>query len=164
VTPVSLTDWQTYLSVQAGAAAALTGLVFVSVSINLDKIISLPGVSTRAAESLLQFLGAFFISTVALVPGQPLKALAAEFILIGLVSCGIQVVGQLRFFPRAGRPWSWIVYRVVLTQLATVPFCISGIALLIGSPAALDWLIPGFFFSFVAGVFSAWVLLVEILR
>jgi hypothetical protein len=164
VTPASLNDWQTFLSVQAGAAAALTGLVFVAVSINLEKIIAYPGVSTRAAESLLQFLGAFFISTLALVPGQPLKAVAAEFILIGLVSWALQLAGQIRWLPTSNRPWPWIVYRILLTQLSSLPFCIAGIALLRGSPTALDWLIPGFIFSFVAGVFSAWVLLVEILR
>ena len=31
-------------------------------------------------------------------------------------------------------------------------------------PAGLYWLVPGFTFSFVAGVVSAWALLVEILR
>jgi hypothetical protein len=29
---------------------------------------------------------------------------------------------------------------------------------------AIYWLVPGFVFSFVAGILSAWVLLVEILR
>jgi len=36
-----LAEWQTFLSVQAGAAAALTGLVFVAgVSIDLGSIVS----------------------------------------------------------------------------------------------------------------------------
>jgi hypothetical protein len=39
-----------------------------------------------------------------------------------------------------------------------------GIMLLLGNPDALYWLVPGFVFSFLAGIVSAWVLLVEILR
>jgi hypothetical protein len=40
---------------QAGAAGVLTGLVFVSVSLNLEKITSQPesGSSGRAAEALI---------------------------------------------------------------------------------------------------------------
>jgi hypothetical protein len=51
-----------------------------------------------------------------------------------------------------------------MSQFATVPFCIAGILLLLWNPDGLYWLVPGFGFSFVAGVMSAWVLLVEILR
>ena len=51
-----------------------------------------------------------------------------------------------------------------MTQLGTVPFVIAALLLLPGDPRGLYWLVPGFVFSFVAGVTSAWVLLVEILR
>jgi hypothetical protein len=54
--------------------------------------------------------------------------------------------------------------RAILAQIANVPFLIAGIALLLNAPGALYWLVPGFVFSFVAGILSAWVLLVEILR
>jgi hypothetical protein len=53
---VPISEWNTLLSVRAGAAATLTGLVFVAVSINLSKILTFPGLPGRAAESLLQFL------------------------------------------------------------------------------------------------------------
>jgi hypothetical protein len=65
---------------------------------------------------------------------------------------------------RAGHRWSWFVYRCALIQLGSVPFLVAGIALLVGSPSALYRLTPGFVFSFAAGIVSAWVLLVEILR
>jgi uncharacterized membrane protein YdjX (TVP38/TMEM64 family) len=65
---------------------------------------------------------------------------------------------------KADHPRWWIVLRTMLSQLATVPFCVAGIALLMGAPGALYWLVPGFVFSFVSGVVSSWVLLVEIRR
>jgi hypothetical protein len=161
----SIVEWNTLLAVVAGAAATLTGLVFVAVSLNLSRIMTFPGMSGRAGESVLQFLGIFLIAIVALVPRQPASTLAIEFLIIGTVSWVIQVTVQFRYLrQRAGHPWSWFVYRAVFCQLATVPFLVAGIALLRGSPGALYWLVPGFIFSFVAGVASAWVLLVEIIR
>jgi hypothetical protein len=161
----SIAEWNTLLSVEAGAAATLTGLVFVAVSINLSKIMTVPGLPGRAAESILQFLQVFLMSTVALIPRQPERILALEFLGIGLFLWIAQIVGQVRYLRmRTGHPWSWFVHRAVLTQFATIPFCVAGITLLLGVPGALYWLVPGFVFSFVAGVVSAWVLLVEILR
>jgi hypothetical protein len=55
-----LKEWYTLLAVQAGAAATLTGLVFVAVSINLAKIVVYPGLPSRAAKSILQFPAGIF--------------------------------------------------------------------------------------------------------
>ena len=161
----SLAEWNTFLSVQAGASATLTGLVFVAVSINLTKIMEVPGLPGRAAESILQFIEVFFISTVALVPGQPPRFVAIEFLVLGIIFWAFQIAVQIRYLRvRSGQPWSWFVYRAVLSQFAAIPFCLAGLIFLLGNCDAFYWLVPGFVFSFAAGVISAWVLLVEILR
>ena len=54
--------------------------------------------------------------------------------------------------------------RMVQTQLASIPFFVAVIFLLLGYPVGLYWLVPGFVFSLVAGVANAWVLLVEVVR
>lgn len=150
---------------QGGAAATLTGLVFVAVSINLSHVMEVPGLPGRAAESLVQFLQVFFVSTAALIPRQPVAALAIEILSIVVVSWALQAGAQIRYArSRTGHPWSWLVTRVIMTQLATAPFIVSAVLLLHGDSFGLYWLVPGFVFSFIAGVSSAWVLLVEILR
>jgi len=161
----TLSEWQTLFAVQAGAAATLTGLVFVAVSINLNRIMAAPGLPGRAGESVVQFLQVFFVSTVALIPRQPLNLLGGEILAIGIGSWVFQVISQIRFKRSLpGHPWGWLIPRAVMSQFATVPFCVAGGLLLFGNPDGLYWLAPGFTFSFVAGVMSAWVLLVEILR
>ena len=160
-----LSEWQTLFAVQAGAAATLTGLVFVAVSINLPRIIEIPGLSGRAGDSILQFLQVFFICTVALIPRQPYAAIASEILAIAVLCWVAQVVAHVRYGKaRSGHPLIWLMTRIVQTQLASIPFFIAGAYLLAGSPVGLYWLVPGFVFSFFAGVASAWVLLVEILR
>ena len=161
----TLSDWSTYLAVQAGAAATLTGLVFVAVSLNVNRIMSFAGLSSRAGESLLQLLGVFFISGAALIPGESAKFLGFEILAIALVSWLAQVAGQVRYlFNRSGHPLTWLTVRAAGAQLATLPFFVAGVELIGGMPSAPYWLALGFAFSFMAALFSAWVLLIEILR
>jgi len=160
-----LAEWQTFFAVQAGAAATLTGLVFVAVSINLSRIMEIPHLPGRAVESLMQLLQVFFVAGAALVPGQSLTALAGEILGIGGVSWLLQTSGHIRYGrSRAGHPLWWLISRAVMSQVSTVPFLVAGILLALRSPSGLYWLVPGVAFSFAAGVTSAWILLVEILR
>ncbi|HEX7169325.1 MAG TPA: hypothetical protein VF206_00740, partial [Rubrobacter sp.] len=65
-------EWHEFFLAQAGAAGVLTGLVFVGVSINLEKIVSDPnsGLPGRAAEALILLVAVLTTSTLLLVPGQ----------------------------------------------------------------------------------------------
>ncbi len=162
---LALAEWQTFFSVQAGAAATLTGLVFVAVSINLSRIMEVQGLPGRAAESLLQLMQVFFVAGAALIPSQSFAALAEEILAISVVSWVIQTIAQIRYArSRGGHPRLWLLSRTVMSQVSTVPFWVAGILLALRNPGGLYWLVPGIAFSFVAGVTSAWVLLVEILR
>jgi hypothetical protein len=134
-------------------------------SINADRVMSFPGLPARVGEAVLQFLQIFFVASVLLAPDLPGRTRPIEILVIGGISWLAQMSGQLRYLKvRAGHPWSWFLWRAVLAQLATLPFCIAGVLLLTRNPNALEWLMPGFLFSFVAGLLSAWVLLVEIRR
>jgi hypothetical protein len=50
-----MSEWHEFFLAEAGVAAVLTGLVFIGVSINLDKIMSNPGhgLPGRALEALV---------------------------------------------------------------------------------------------------------------
>jgi hypothetical protein len=113
----------------------------------------------------MQLLQVFFVSGMALVPGQSVAALAGEILGISGVSWLIQAIAQMRYARcRKGHPLSWLVSRTVMSQLSTLPFLVAGILLALRSPSGMYWLVPGVAFSFAAGVTSAWILLVEILR
>jgi modulator of FtsH protease len=156
--------WSNFLIAQASSAAALTGLIFVAVSINLGKILEFPGVSTRAAEAIIILMGVVLNASLALVPSQSLRALGLEILIVGGLVWLVTTIRQVTFMRPVDHLWWWFAMRVVLCQLATIPFCIAGLALMFAWPGAMFWLVPGCLCSFVAGVYSAWVLLVEILR
>jgi hypothetical protein len=162
---ISISDWSNYLAAQAGASATLTGLVFVAVSINLSSVLAIPGLTGRAAESLLQLFGVLLISSCGLIPRQTMAALGTEILILSAALWLVQTTLQVRYMTsKTGHPRVWVITRIVQTQFASVPLWISGILLLSGSPAGLYWMAPGLIFSLIAGVASAWVLLVEILR
>jgi hypothetical protein len=45
--------WESFFIAQVGASAALTGLIFVALSINLDKVMQSPQLIGRAGEALM---------------------------------------------------------------------------------------------------------------
>jgi len=161
----TISSWSTYLSAQASASASLTGLVFVAVSINLTRVISVPGLVGRAAESIIQLFGVFIVSTIAFVPMQSPIALGFEILALASAFWMLETLLQAIYMRRRkGHPLLWLVSRTIQTQLSSIPFLVSGVLLIRGSPAGLYWLVPGFVFSLISGVTNAWVLLVEILR
>lgn len=163
-------DWHDFFLAQAGAAGVLTRLVFVGVSINLDKIVSDPnsGLAGRAAEALILLVAVLTASVLLLVPGQGSGVLGAEVLVVGLAAWGWVVAIQLLRL----RSWGVMspdlrqafVLRVALGQIATLPLIIAGVAVLSVGLGGLYWLVAGTVFSILAALFEAWVLLVEINR
>jgi hypothetical protein len=156
-----IASWTGFLSVAAGVAATLTGLIFVAVSINLSRILEVPRIANRAAESILQMFGALLISMCALVPGLSSLVLGVEVALIGLMLWILVTLLQYGAFAREfPRP----LISIALAQVATILFCFAGISMATATLGGLYWLAPGIILSMTAGVSNAWVLLVEILR
>jgi modulator of FtsH protease len=161
----SIAKWTDFLIAAAGATGALAGLVFVALSINLARILTLPGVAGRAAETIL-LLGAGLIgSLVALVPDLPPSHLGFVFLVLWLPTWGIptaiQIQGLLR---RQYYRLGLAILRFALHQIATLPLLLAGLALIGFLPGGLGWFAAALVLSLIVGLFGAWVLLVEILR
>lgn len=160
--PVTL-GWENFFVAEVGAAAALTGLLFVAVSINLTRILAVEHLPGRAGETLVVLAGALAVATFGLVPDQGHVALGCEVGATGLFAWGATVRTQWRSY-RHVEARRWLARRVVGTQLASLPFVVGGALLAAGSRGALYWVVAGVLASFASGMQNAWVLLVEILR
>jgi hypothetical protein len=163
-------DWHDFFLAQAGAAGVLTGLVFVGVSINLDKIVADPssGLAGRAAEALILLVAVLIASTLLLVPEQSTTLIGVELLVVALAAWGwIVAIQSLRLKnwaamePGLHKPF---ILRVVVAQVGTLPFVAAGIFVLAAGQGGLYWLVAGTIFSILAALFDAWVLLVEINR
>ena len=165
MTAYSAAEWTDLFVAAAGASAALAGLVFVAVSINLDRILGEAGLPDRALETLLLLVAVLLISIVGLIPGQSSGALGTELLFVSL-TIAIVIVRLPAFVATSGfKPSpSWVWTRWGLRLLGTVPFVIGGASVLLEAGGGLYWVVAGIVFAIVGGVSNAWVLLVEILR
>ena len=88
--------WGELFLADAGASAALAGLLFVAVSINLDRIIALRGLPGAALGAIALLVAVLLVSTFGLVPGQPRWLLAGEvLVVVGEDQRGAVVRGPL---------------------------------------------------------------------
>jgi hypothetical protein len=156
--------WDSFFVAQVGASAALAGLLFVAVSINLTRVLQFPQLPDRAAETLIILVGVLADASLGLVPDQPRGLLGVEMLAVGLFVWGYPLAMQWRSAPVPGAPRRWIVMRILSHQLATVPMLFVGLSLLVRWGGGLYWLVAGTLLSFAAALVNAWVLLVEIQR
>jgi hypothetical protein len=158
-------EWANFFSAEVGASATLTGLVVVAISINLSRILSFPFLPGRAAEALVTLVGALVLSSLWLVPDQPLRLLGLEVLAIGVVTLLVPLVIQLRSLGAAeGLPAATRLARAAGSAVPSLLFIAAGLLFLSGWTAGLYWVAAGVIASLVAGVWNGWVLLIEILR
>jgi len=157
-------QWSDLFVAAAGASAALAGLLFVAVSLNLQRILRLPGLPERALLTLMLLLSVTVVSLLGLIPGQSHTALGVELLVQGLAWLAAAIPLMARSLPARDDPRSWLIGRVGLVLAALIPFVVGGATMLAEAGGGLYWTVAGMLLALIAGVTTAWVLLVEILR
>jgi hypothetical protein len=164
VTAYDVSEWTDFFVAAAGASAALAGLVFVAVSINVERILQFKGLPERALATVLLLLSVVLISLVGLFPGQSRSALAAELLGLSLAFAG--TILTLTSPRRAGHDLSLahVASHWLLVALGTIPFVVGAVSLFAEAGGGLYWVAAGAILATAGAVANAWVLLVEILR
>ncbi|MGZ6081629.1 MAG: hypothetical protein ACXWK4_12505 [Myxococcaceae bacterium] len=157
-------EWHELFVATAGASAALAGLVFVAVSINIERILKFEELPSRAEMTLLLLITVLLVSIIGLIPGQSRTALGAQLLGEGLILGAAIAVLAWRSLPKSPEQRPFPILRYVLIAGGTLPFVIGAASILAESGGGLYWTVGGIVFAVVGGVLNAWVLLVEILR
>ena len=159
--------WATFATVAGGAAAGLTGLLFVAVSIRVDVIAKSQELRTRAAQTLALFVTVLFIAVLLSIPDQAQAVLGSELIALGLLTGGVNLALNRRALssPAAGgteRDVAVLLDAVAPNAVTSILTAIAGILLVAGVDAGLDVLVLPVLFALAGGVWSAWLLLTKI--
>jgi hypothetical protein len=160
-----LNEWHDLFVVTGGAAAALTGLIFVGVSLNLTKILAYASLPNRALLSLLMLLNILIVSILFLIPGQGVIAVGAEILIVEIIFYIMTLrLDIINYKSTAAQYKKQYVVHITIDQLAAIPYLIAAVAILCWSEKGVYIIIPGIIFSFCKAIFDSWVLLVEINR
>jgi len=131
-------DWQVFFDTVAGAAAALSGLLFVALSVNLA-LVPQAAYRARAREALS---GLLVLAVIVLIPGQGRLALGGELLGGGLLleAFGVRLQSEtISSLPDERRgPWT---VRLVPLHLATLAIPVAGASLLLHRFGGLLWLV-----------------------
>jgi len=163
-----IAGWDDFFTAQVGASAALTGLIFVGVSINMPKILSSPILPNRALQALLVLLAILIVASLALVPGQSLAVVGVEVLAVGAGTWAINTVFDWRTLRSpilVGAPYRrGYQATALLGHAAILPYIVGGLFMIAGSSDGLYWVTFAMLASFLKAIEDAWVLLVEINR
>jgi modulator of FtsH protease len=162
----AIPGWSDFFVATAGVAGALAGLLFVAISINIAKIIELPSAINRAGESLLVLAGVLSVALVALMPAQSAHHLGTILLVAAVPVWFLPILTQIRGFRHHHyKHRAHVPIRATLHQVGTLPILIGALGLY-GEIAGvgIGWVAAGCILSMLVAMFSAWVLMVEILR
>lgn len=155
--------WHDLFVAVAGAAAALGGLFFVAVSLNLSQILEVKTLPSTAARSLSVLLGLLLLSIFALTPGQSRELLGGEVAALGLLLAVSSTISAARSH-RYSKRWGWTLLTLLLALVSTVPMVIAGLSLIAGAGGGLYWAVLEITTGFSVPVYYSWILLIEIRR
>jgi modulator of FtsH protease len=77
-----LREWENFAVIAGSAAGALTGLLFVAVSLNRDRIVGHPGLRAEAGQTLVLFIVALLLSVLLVIPGMSAKVLGIVLVVV----------------------------------------------------------------------------------
>lgn len=160
---IRLQAWETFAGISGTAAAALTGLLFVAVSIRIAYIAKSQELRNRAAQTLSLFGTVLIVSLLIAIPRQAYPTLGAELVVLAvLTGAGLYVLGLRAKGDRSNQAIAPVLEAVTPTTVTSLLLLAAGIVLALGVPAGLYVLVVPVLIALVSGIVSAWLLLTKI--
>jgi len=157
--------WDTFFAAEVGASAALAGLIFVGVSINLRQIVGLPMLANRALQALGLLVGSLGIESLLMVPGQSTLDQGVETTAVaGLLWFTVNVLERRSWANVPVDHRAHLRAHSVEIQFPCAFAFVGGVLLAASNPSALYWFVPASLGSFLVAIVEAWVITVEIVR
>jgi hypothetical protein len=153
--------WLGFGEALAAVAGALTGLLFVAVSVKSDVLAASRSLSSRAAQTLVLFMTSVLIAVLLVAP-QPPAAFGSELLAVAAVSGTALLILDRRAGHGSDQRVARIIERFSPNTVTAVLVGVAGLTLLLGAGGGLYWLIPAAVTSLLGGVVNAWLFLVRV--
>jgi modulator of FtsH protease len=153
--------WENFAVTVAGLAGALTGLLFVAVSIKSSVMAGSRSLASRAAQTLTLFMTAG-IAAILLVAPQPGVALGAELLALSAVSGATVVVLDRRAGHDPDSKVARYIERASPNMITALLVGIAGLTFLLKAGGGLYWMIPAVLAGLIGGAINAWLFLLKV--
>jgi hypothetical protein len=153
--------WLSFGEALAAVAGALTGLLFVAVSVKSGVLAASLSLSSRAAQTLVLFMTSVLIAVVLVAP-QPPAALGSELLAVAAVSGTALLILDRRAGHSTDRGVVRYIERFSPNMITAVLVGVAGLTFLLKAGGGLYWLIPAAVASLLGGVVNAWLFLVRV--
>jgi hypothetical protein len=160
---IRLQAWDTFAEICGSAAAALTGLLFVAVSIRIAYIARSQELRNRAAQTLSLFGTVLIISVLVAIPRQAYRTLGAELVVLAVITgTGLYILDRRAKGDRSNQAIAPALEAVTPITVTSLLLLAAGIVLVLGVPAGLYVLVGPVVVALASGVASAWLFLTKI--
>lgn len=158
-------EWHELFVATAGAAAALAGLIIVAMSVNIETIIKMATMPSRAGATIGSLVLVVVVSVAGLIPEQSDLALGVETLIFASMALALYVDSGIRGIRLRGEAsLSGAVVKGTIGVVQILPFVVGAVILCTGGDDGMYWIAGGIVAVLIGSVLNAWVLLVEILR
>jgi modulator of FtsH protease len=159
-------DWGTFFAAILGATGALLGLLFVGISLNINKIISSKGLQTAAMQPMFLLLSLLIMSIFFLIPKQSCNALGIEIVITGLIFAIITLYNDYAIYKIIAKGSKSKPKRYIFNSIQnTLPYIIiisSGIVLLMCGMVGIYVMVPAIILAYIQISTMSWALVVDI--
>jgi hypothetical protein len=153
-------QWNNFFVLVGTGSAALTGLVFVALTINLKVVAQDATHRYRAINMLSGFTAAFLISAFALMGHQTYRTLGIEWLLVSSLAAVINTNGYVQGFRSAGSRYALSPIRIVGGSACYLGQVIGSLLLFLGSRTGIYVAAVALIVNFYFLVSGSWLLIV----
>src|SRR5580700_2159602 len=130
-------QWNNFFILVGTGSAALAGLVFVAITINLKGVTEDATHRYRAINMLSGFTSVFIISALALMGHQTYRTLGIEWLIVSLFAAAINTNGYIQAFKQHGSLYALSLFRMIGGSVCYLGQIIGSLMLHLGSRAGI---------------------------
>jgi len=153
-------QWNNFFVLVGTGSAALTGLVFVALTINLKGVAKDATHRHRAINMLTGLTAAFIISSLALMGAQTYRTVGIEWLIVSLLAATINTNGYVQAFRLGGSLFALSRVRIVGGSACYLGQIIGSLMLCLNSSAGVYVSATALIVNFIFMVSGSWLLIV----
>jgi hypothetical protein len=157
-------QWNNFFLLVGTGSAALTGLVFVAMSINLKGVVKDATHTYRAINMLSGFTAAFILGSLALMGHQTNRTLGIEWLIVSSLAAAVNSHGYIQGFRQDGSRYALSLGRIAGGSACYLGQIVGSLILFFGSIAGLYIAAIALTVNFCFLISGSWLLIIGTLH